>query len=66
MYGSVGSIDIMEVPPHFVLSVDQRYWKVDLWKDFFDTLINFKGDHVAGACSLAALRQRFEAYFEVN
>ena len=56
----------MEVPPHFVLSVDQRYWKVDLWKDFFDTLINFKGDHVAGACSLAALRQRFEAYFEVN
>ena len=46
-------------------SLHQRYWKVDLWRDFFDTLINFKGDHAAGAGSLTALRQRFEAYFEV-
>lgn len=42
----------------------KRYWKVELWKEFFDTLIN---SHCRGVLpDLAELRGKFETFFAGN
>uniref|UniRef100_K3WKL9 Protein kinase domain-containing protein n=1 Tax=Globisporangium ultimum (strain ATCC 200006 / CBS 805.95 / DAOM BR144) TaxID=431595 RepID=K3WKL9_GLOUD len=42
----------------------KRYWGVDMWKEFFDTLLNVKS--CEDQPSLPQLQQRFENYFESN